>query len=102
MKEFKESIDKKYIDDSTIDDRLIAFEATLDYIGKNESISWSQNSNRLIVSAALTEAKHDELTALFAADKEAALDDVNNTDKKAKKHREIKAIESCAANVADA
>jgi hypothetical protein len=110
MNSINKVIEIDLVDVSLIDAELTAIKEAIvsDDLG-GESLSWRYNSKIFKISANLLDDKFNQVEAILASDeqagltaREAALDDVNNTDKKAKKHREIKAIESCAANVADA
>lgn len=99
MKTLEKVIEIKFIDVTTIDDRL---QAVKDNLSIDESLSWKYNKHKFILSSALSDANYDAVEAIFAADKEAALIDVSNEEIGAKQHREIKAIESCIDSVTDA
>lgn len=98
---FNETIDGNLVDMSTIKDRLELFEATLSI---DESITFKAptDDSKLHVSATLSQAKYDELVALFAADRETRMDDVSNNRREAKLHRASKAAKNAIDNTADA
>jgi hypothetical protein len=93
MKTLEKVIEIKFIDVTTIDDRL---QAIKDDLSLDEALSWKSNDRVFIFSSALSDENYDAVEAIFAAD------NVSNEEIGAKKHREIKAIESCIDSVTDA
>jgi hypothetical protein len=74
----------------------------IDLIPILEHLELRKKGSTLIINGTLDEANAAIFDPKLQEYLDAVLDDVNNTEVKAKKHREIKAIESCAASVADA